>query len=222
MKVVAVSLGPRILGPRAIAHDSELAFRLAGPDGVVCACEVEDADDGPFEDAAHRAGKRVRFRNRRTQVAHPASWRSSKAIHYLITRPPLLWTNPGRDLNIVFDHDAKEFVAAIHAPNQRRGKPFWRLSVAKNGRYLRRVARKVSELIENGWSGHVAGDGNGLKPHVFHERQVVTAQAGLMWVVSIPAPGKYVDAEPEVVDRSNNGDHPIVVADATFKKGPKP
>ena len=220
MRVVAVSLGPRRLGPRAIAHDARLAFHLAGPDGVVAACEVEDADDGPFEDAAHRANKRVRFRNRRTQVAHPASWGRVEVMHYLITRPPLRWRNPGRDLNIVYRPELMEFVAAIHAPNQRRGKPFARLSIAKNGRYLKRVARKVEQLVDNGWSGHLAGDGNALKVYPFHERQVVTAQHGLMWVVSIPARGKYVDHEPEVVEHGNKGDHPIVVADVTFRKGP--
>ena len=221
MRVVAVSLGPRILGPRAIAHDSELAFKLAGPNGVVCACEVENADDGPFEDAAHKANKRVRFRTRRTQVAHPASWKSVEAMHYLITKAPRLWSNPGRDLNIVYRPDVMEFVAAIHAPNRRHGKPFARLSVRKNRRYLERVAAKVQALVANGWSGTLAGDGNDTEVFPFHERQVVVAQAGLMWAVAIPAAGKYVVPSPEVVDRSNEGDHPVVVADVEFRKGPR-
>lgn len=218
--VVAISLGPVKLGPRAIAHDSQLAFDMAGPDGVVCACEVENADDSPFEDAAHQANKRIRFRNRRTEVAFPASWRNFESVHYAITRPPRLYRNPGRDLNVVFNHDTREFVAAMHAPNRRLGKPFARFSVRKNRRYLERVAAKVETLMSAGWSGTIAGDGNDVRVFRFSERQVVAAHAGLMWVVSFPAPGKVVRVRDVRVNRSNRGDHPVVAADVTFTKGP--
>ena len=218
--VVAVSLGPRKLGPRAIAHDSALAFDLAGPDGCVCACEVENTDDGPFEDAAHQANHRVRFRNRRTEVAIPAGWRNFESVHYQNTRPPRLWSNPARDLNVVFNHDTREFVAAIHAPNRRKGKPFARYSIRKNRRYLERVRAKVELLVGNGWSGTLAGDGNDVRVFDFHDRQVVAAHAGLMWVVALPAYGKYVKVRDVRVTRKNHGDHPIVAADVSFTKGP--
>ena len=219
-RVVAVSLGPRRLGPRAIRHDSRLAFELAGPDGCVCACEVENADDGPFEDEAHRANKRVRFRNRRTEVAIPADWRNFESIHYQITKAPRLWSNPARDLNVVFNHDTREYVAAMHAPNQRRGKAFARLSQRKNARYLKRVADKVECFRLGGWSGQVWGDGNAVNVYKFHEAQVVAAHAGLMWGVAIPAPGKVVKVRNVTATRKNKGDHPIVAADVTFEKGP--
>lgn len=218
MTIVAAVNIPHTLGPRAAKHDAELAFSMAGPDGVVFGCEIDAGNDGPFEDAAHPT-HRVRFRWRRTQVAHPSGWKSAEAVHYRLTRPPLLWSNPGRDANVVYDHATMTAYISVHAPNQRRGKAFARLSVRKNRRYLEKLAALVATLNPE-WNVILGGDFNDTRLANLHPRQVVVAHAGLMGVIAVPAPGKYVDSSPEVVDRSNKGDHPIVAAALTFKKGP--
>ena len=215
---VAVNI-PHPLGPRAAQHDAELAFSMAGPDGVVYGCEIDAGNDGPFEDAAHPT-HRVRFRWRKTQVAHPAGWKSAEAVHYLLTRPPLLWSNPGRDANVVYDHASKTAHISIHAPNQRRGKAFARLSVRKNRRYLEKLAALVARLVAAGWTVVLGGDFNDVRRADLHERQVVAAHAGLMGVIAVPAAGKYVRVRNVRVTRQNKGDHPIVAADVTIEELP--
>lgn len=214
--VVAVNV-PHTLGPRAAKHDAELAFSMAGPDGVAFGCEIDAGNDGPFEDAAHPT-HRVRFRWRKTQVAHPADWKSIEAVHYRLTRPPLLWSNPGRDANVVYDHATKKAYISVHAPNQRRGKPFARLSVRKNRRYLEKLAALVARLVAAGWTVVLGGDFNEIDLADLHPRQVVAAHAGLMGVIVVPAAGKCVRVRNVRVTRQNKGDHPIVAADVTIEE----
>ena len=201
------------------AYDARLAMRLAGPDGVVSAVEIDRANDDPFEQAAHRANKRVVFRNRKTQVAFPAKWHSFTRLQRTLT-DALAGINPARDLNGVANCEQRTIYWSAHLPNgkHKRGKVarLWRL--AQWNRYERRAGRKIARWNARGWHQVVAGDINDRHGIDLHPAQVKVVHAGLMQMYAIPAPGHVVEVARSHKTRSNKGDHPVVVADIDFKE----
>ena len=202
-------------------YDARLAMRLAGPDGVVAAVEIDRENDEPFEQAAHRANKRVVFRNRKTQVAFPAKWHSFTRLQRTLT-DALAGINPARDLNGVANCEQRTIYWSAHLPNgkHKRGKVarLWRL--AQWNRYERRAGRKIARWNARGWHQVVTGDINDRHGINLHPAQVKVVHAGLMQMYAIPAPGHVVKVARDHATRSNKGDHPVVVADITFEKGP--
>ena len=202
-------------------YDARLAMRLAGPDGVVAAVEIDRENDEPFEQAAHRANKRVVFRNRKTQVAFPAKWHSFTRLQRTLT-DALAGINPARDLNGVANCEQRTIYWSAHLPNG-KNKPgkvarLWRL--AQWNRYERRAGRKINRWHERGWHQVVTGDINDRHGINLHPRQVKAVHAGLMQMYAIPAPGHVVEVPRSHKTRSNKGDHPVVVAEVEFAKGP--
>ena len=201
------------------AYDARLAMRLAGPDGVVAAVEIDRENDEPFEQAAHRANKRVVFRNRKTQVAFPAKWHSFTRLQRTLT-DALAGINPARDLNGVANCEQRTIYWSAHLPNG-KNKPgkvarLWRL--AQWNRYERRAGRKIRYWHKRRWHQVVAGDINDRHGINLHPRQVKAVHAGLMQMYAIPAPGHVVEVARSHKTRSNKGDHPVVVADIDFKE----
>lgn len=217
-RVVAVNI-PHSHTPKQARHDSELAMSLGD---VVLACEVDRSNDGPFDDAAHKSGKRVVFRGRKTQVAFPASWRSFTRLQRTLTEA-LTGVNPARDLNGVADCDTRTIYWAAHMTNGKNkpGKSYRLWRGIQWRRYERRAARKVAKWNARGWHQIIGGDLNDRNGARFHERQETAAHAGLMWLIAIPAPGHYLMPSRDHVTRSNKGDHPVVWADVEFRKGPR-
>ena len=200
-------------------YDARLAMRLAGPDGVVSAVEIDRGNDDPFEQAAHRANKRVVFRNRKTQVAFPAKWYSFTRLQRTLT-DALAGINPARDLNGVANCEQRTIYWSAHLPNgkHKRGKVarLWRL--AQWNRYERRARRKIRYWHERRWHQVVTGDINDRHGINLHRAQVKVVHAGLMQMYAIPAPGHVVEVPRSHETRSNKGDHPVVVADIDFKE----
>ena len=201
------------------AYDARLAMRLAGHDGVVAAVEIDRENDEPFEQAAHRANKRVVFRNRKTQVAFPAKWHSFTRLQRTLT-DALAGINPARDLNGVANCEQRTIYWSAHLPNgkHKRGKVarLWRL--AQWNRYERRAGRKIARWNSRGWHQVVTGDINDRHGINLHRAQVKVVHAGLMQMYAIPAPGHVVEVARSHKTRSNKGDHPVVLADIDFKE----
>lgn len=202
---------------RRARYDSRLAMRLGD---VVLACEIDRGNDGPFEGAAARYGKRVAFRARKTQVAFPAGWGGFIRLRRTLT-DALAGVNPARDLNGVMVPDERTIYWSAHLPNgkDKPGKTarLWRAYQWR--RYERRAGRKLARWHARGWRQVVGGDINDRDGLNLEGLPVVTARrAGLMHLYAIPAPGGSVEVSRARTVRSNKGDHPVVRATLTFKE----